>query len=213
MMKQWKVTSTDKGFDGLQIEDAPVPTLGEHEVLVEMYAVSLNYRDLMISRGEYPFPLDLPVVPCSDGAGQVLEVGNKVTRWTEGDRVVTLLHQAHSYGPMTPKIAQTSLGGSLDGTLRQYAVFNEQGVVHVPKNLNYREASSLSCAGVTSWNALYGLKPLRPGQTVLTLGTGGVSIFALQVGPLQSIQFLRQANFQQVRKSCRSHYHRYNVVQ
>lgn len=120
-------------------------------------------------------------MPCSDGAGEIVAVGENVTRWNKGDRVITLLNQAHLYGPSTPTTLQSGLGGSLAGTLREYGAFNEQGLVRAPKNLPYPEASTLCCAGVASWNALYGLRPLRPGQTVLVLGTGGVSLFALQV--------------------------------
>ena len=121
------------------------------------------------------------MIPCSDGAGEVVEVGQKVTRWKRGDKVITLLSQAHLYGPSSPATLSSGLGGSLDGTLREYGAFNEHGLVRMPKNLSYAEASTLCCAGVTSWNALFGLRPLRPGQTVLVLGTGGVSLFALQV--------------------------------
>jgi NADPH:quinone reductase-like Zn-dependent oxidoreductase len=117
----------------------------------------------------------------SDGAGEVVAVGEKVTSWKRGDRVVTLMLQGYLYGPYTAAAAQTGLGASIDGTLRQYGVFVEWGLVRAPRNLTYREAM-LSCAGVTAWNALYGLRPVRPGETVLVLGTGGVSIFALQVG-------------------------------
>jgi NADPH:quinone reductase-like Zn-dependent oxidoreductase len=95
--------------------------------------------------------------------------------------VVTLFNQQHQYGPIDPAGAASGLGGAVDGTLRQYGVFNENGVVRAPRNLNYLEAATLTCAGLTSWNALYGLKPLLPGQTVLVQGTGGVSVFALQV--------------------------------
>jgi len=129
----------------------------------------------------YPFPLDLPVAPGSDGAGEVVEVGSKVTKFKKGDKVVTLFNQGHQYGDIDIAASKTGLGGVLDGTLRQYGVFHENGLLHAPKNLNYLEAATLTCAGLTSWNALYGLKPLKPGQTVLVQGTGGVSIFALQV--------------------------------
>lgn len=95
--------------------------------------------------------------------------------------MVTLFNQGHQYGESTIHSSGTGLGGVLDGTLRQYGVFNEDGLVRAPQNLSYLEASTLTCAGLTSWNALYGLKPLKPGETVLVQGTGGVSIFALQV--------------------------------
>ncbi len=132
-------------------------------------------------QGTYPFPLDLPVVPGSDGAGEVVAVGSRVTKWKKGDRVVTLFNQGHQYGAVDRAAGVTGLGGCLDGTIRQYGAFNENGVARAPSNLSDVEAATLSCAGLTSWNALYGLRPLLPGQTVLVQGTGGVSIFALQV--------------------------------
>lgn len=180
--KQWSVSGTDKGFDGLEFKDAAVPKAGENEVLVKLHGASLNYRDLIIPLGKYPFPTQFPVVPGSDGAGEVIEVGSKVTKWKKGDRVVTLFNQGHQYGPVDVAASGTGLGGVLDGSLRQYGVFNETGLVRAPKNLDFIEASTLTCAALTSWNALYGLRPLKPGETVLVQGTGGVSIFALQVG-------------------------------
>lgn len=129
----------------------------------------------------YPFPLEFPVVPASDGAGEVVEVGPKVTLFKKGDKVVTLFNQGHQYGDIDERASKTGLGGVLDGTLRQYGTFNEQGLVHAPKNLSDAESASLSCAALTAWNALYGLKPLKPGQTVLVQGSGGVSMFGLQV--------------------------------
>ncbi|KAL2815606.1 zinc-containing alcohol dehydrogenase [Aspergillus cavernicola] len=180
-MKQWSVQDKNHDFDGLKFtDDAPVPKPGENEVLVKLHAASLNYRDLIIPKGAYPFPLRLPVVPGSDGAGEILQVGSKVTQFKKGDKVVTLFNQAHQYGPIDAAAANSGVGGVVDGTLRQYGVFNENGVVRAPSNLNHLESSTLTCAGLTSWNALYGLKPLLPGQTVLVQGTGGVSIFALQ---------------------------------
>ena len=123
------------------------------------------------------------MVPASDGAGVVEATGAGVTRFKVGDKVVPLFNQAHIAGPLTPAIGATGTGGSLDGTLRQYAPFDEQALVAMPESLDFQQASTLTCAGVTAWNALYGLesKALKPGQTVLTQGTGGVSIFALQV--------------------------------
>jgi NADPH:quinone reductase-like Zn-dependent oxidoreductase len=128
----------------------------------------------------YPLAMRTSVVPGSDGAGEVLAIGSKVTRFQKGDKVLTLFNQGHLGGSLTPQSKVTGLGGMIDGTLRQYGTFNEEGLVSMPKNLNWLEASTLTCAAVTAWNALYGIKPLLPGQTVLTQGTGGVSIFALQ---------------------------------
>ncbi|KAJ4395250.1 hypothetical protein N0V85_006615 [Neurospora sp. IMI 360204] len=177
---QYVVTSKEKGFDGLIRQEGPVPKPGANEVLVRLYGASLNYRDLIIPQGLYPFPIDLPVVAASDGAGEVVAVGEKVTKWKKGDKVTTLFNQFHQYGDIDQRAASSGLGGVFDGTLRQYGVFNEDGVVRTPSNLNHVEAATLVCAGVTSWNALYGLKTLKPGQFVLTQGTGGVSLFALQ---------------------------------
>lgn len=122
----------------------------------------------------------MPVVPGSDAAGEVVAVGSQVTKWKKGDKVVTLFNQGHQYGELTLQTIRTDLGGNVDGTLRDYAVFNENGVVRAPSNLNWLEASTLSCAALTAWNALYGLKQLKPGEYVLVQGTGGVSMFALQ---------------------------------
>ncbi|GES62468.1 zinc-containing alcohol dehydrogenase [Aspergillus terreus] len=179
-MKQWTVLNKDNDFNGLSYGDAPIPKVGDNDVLVKLHAASLNYRDLVIPKGKYPFALDLPVVPGSDGAGEVVEVGPKVTQFKKGDKVTTLFNQRHQYDPIDSSGASSGLGGVIDGTLRQYGVFNENGLVRSPNNLTHLESSTLSCAALTSWNALYGLKPLLPGQTVLVQGTGGVSMFALQ---------------------------------
>ncbi|KAJ5509380.1 Polyketide synthase enoylreductase [Penicillium freii] len=179
-MKQWVVEDMEHDFDGLVYKDAAVPKVGENEVLVKFQAASLNYRDLTIPKGFYPFPLSIPVVPGSDGAGEVIEVGSKVIEFKKGDHVATLFNQGHQYGDVDISATGTGLGGVIDGVLREYGVFNEQGLVKAPKNLDAREASTLSCAALTSWNALYGLKPLKPGQVVLVQGTGGVSMFGLQ---------------------------------
>jgi NADPH:quinone reductase-like Zn-dependent oxidoreductase len=122
------------------------------------------------------------VIPGSDGAGVVEAVGDRVTRFKPGDKVVTLFTQTHFAGSLSPKDISNGLGGALDGTLREYGAFDEQGLVAMPTNLNFQEASTLSCAPVTAWNALYGLegRALKPGQWVLTQGTGGVSVSALQ---------------------------------
>lgn len=128
----------------------------------------------------YPFPQRDNVVPASDGAGTVAAVGTSVTRFKEGDNVITLFNQGHIAGSVDETSLAGGVGGVVDGALRQYGSYDEQGLVHMPSNLNYLEASTLTCAGLTAWNALYGLKQLMPGDWVLTQGTGGVSIFAVQ---------------------------------
>ncbi|KAF2655570.1 NAD(P)-binding protein [Lophiostoma macrostomum CBS 122681] len=180
--KQWTVTGTS-GFDTLKWDEkAPIPQIGDKDVLVKIHAVSLNYRDLIIPKGKYPFPFKNDVVPGSDGAGTVEAVGSRVTRFKPGDKVVTLFNQGHIAGNIQPADVGTGLGGALDGTLREYGTFDEQGLVHAPSNLDMLEASTLSCAAVTAWNALYGIetRALKAGDYVLTQGTGGVSMFALQ---------------------------------
>ncbi|KAF9694439.1 hypothetical protein EKO04_007563 [Ascochyta lentis] len=180
--KQWMIEGKD-GFDALKFnESASIPKVGDKDVLVKINGASLNYRDLIIPKGKYPFPAKDGVIPGSDGAGVVESVGSGVTRFKAGDRVVTLFNQAHIAGSLDGASLSTGLGGAIDGTLREYAVFDEQGLVPAPKNLNDLEASTLSCAGLTAWNTLYGLesRALKPGHWVLTQGTGGVSIFALQ---------------------------------
>ncbi|EJP69648.1 Zinc-type alcohol dehydrogenase-like protein [Beauveria bassiana] len=182
--KQWNVTSQDGqgGFNVLKLSNAPVPELGASQVLVKLQAASLNYRDLIIPLGKYPFKTSPNVIPGSDGAGTVIAVGSQVSRFKPGDKVVTLFNQEHIGGPLTPEAAGSGLGGAIDGTLRSVGAFNEQGLVHQPKTLSAVEAATLPCAGLTAWNALYGLSDNRvtAGQWVLTQGSGGVSIFALQ---------------------------------
>ena len=119
---------------------------------------------------------------CSDGAGKVLAVGSKVSEFKEGDSVATLFNQKHQGGPIKPAGQASGLGGALDGTLREFAVFPENGLVKTPSNLSAHEASTLTCAPLTAWNALYGLesKAIKPGDWVLTQGTGGVSLAAIQ---------------------------------
>jgi len=180
--KAWTVQGKD-GFNSLKLnEKAAIPELGDHDVLVKFAYASLNYRDLIIPKGMYPFPASDNVVPGSDGAGTVEGTGKRVTRFKTGDKVVTLFNQGHLAGTITPAAIGTGLGGALDGTLRQYGTFEESGLVPAPETLSLQEASTLTCAGLTAWNGLYGLESmaLKPGDVVVTQGTGGVSIFALQ---------------------------------
>jgi len=128
----------------------------------------------------YPWSVSPSIIPGSDGSGEVIAVGDKVTRFKTGSKVVTLFNQGHYAGSLDSSSMKTGLGGSLHGTLRQHGVFNENGLVEMPSTLNYLEAATLPCAALTAWNGLYGLKPVLPGDVVLTQGTGGVSIFAVQ---------------------------------
>ncbi|KAJ4326299.1 hypothetical protein N0V84_003165 [Fusarium piperis] len=182
--RAWSVGKIDpNNFDGLELkESVPLPKLGDHDVLVQIEAVSLNYRDLAIPRGHYPFAMTLPFVPGSDSSGIALAVGSKVTSISKGDRVCTLFNQLHQTGELTPDGAASGLGGAIDGTLCNYGVFPEHGLVQAPQSLTPIEASTLTCAPLTAWNALYGLqsKAVIAGDWVLTQGTGGVSLAAIQ---------------------------------
>ncbi|PCH01984.1 Polyketide synthase, enoylreductase [Penicillium occitanis (nom. inval.)] len=178
-MKQW-VLHGRNGIDSLSFEETSIPQPGEHEVLIKLHAVSLNYRDLMIANGIYYWKQSDSVVPVSDGAGQVISIGAKVKRFAPGQRVMPTFFQGYISGNLTQQHMDSALGALPDGVLREYAVFTEDSLVHIPPSLSYEEASTLPCAGLTAWNCLYGSRPLRPGDTVLTQGTGGVSMFALQ---------------------------------
>jgi len=151
-------------------------------VSVLVHGASLNYRDLIIVKGMYPFAQTEGVVPASDGAGVVEAVGKHVHRFKKGDKVLTLFNQGHIAGSLDGYSVTTGVGGTIDGALQQYGSYDEQGLVHMPSNLNFLEGATLTCAGLTAWNALYGLasRKLTPGDWVLTQGTGGVSIFAVQ---------------------------------
>ncbi|KAI8631641.1 putative alcohol dehydrogenase [Xylariaceae sp. FL1651] len=178
--RQLNVVGTN-GVASLKLSERAVPELGDNQVLVKLCGASLNYRDLLITQGQYPFGFKDNVVPGSDGAGTVLAVGQHVTRFQPGDKVVTMLQQAHIGGPVTPLNTSRQLGATVDGTFRTVGAFDEQGLVHMPEGLSFTEAATLSCAGLTAWNALFGGgRPLHAGQWLLTQGTGGVSVFALQ---------------------------------
>jgi NADPH:quinone reductase-like Zn-dependent oxidoreductase len=168
------------GIDELSTVDINRPEPKPGEVLVRMHASSLNYRDLMIVEGSYNPKLRLPLIPFSDGAGEIVETGDGVTRWKIGDRVCPVFMQGWIDGELNYAKSKTTLGGDLDGCLREYAIFKEEGLVAIPEHLSYEEAACLPCAGVTAWNALMVSGGLKKSDTVLCQGTGGVSLFALQ---------------------------------
>jgi hypothetical protein len=168
------------GIDSVRLAERPDPTPGHGEVLIQMRAASLNYRDLAVARGAYGRGVPSPVIPLSDGAGEVVGTGPGVTRVAVGDRVAGIFMQSWLAGPMYEDHSRTALGGAIDGMLAEYAVLNQDGVVKIPGHLSYEEGASLPCAAVTAWNSLISTGGLTAGETVLTLGTGGVSMFALQ---------------------------------
>jgi NADPH:quinone reductase-like Zn-dependent oxidoreductase len=179
------------GLDNLTMVEREQPRPAAFEVVVKFHAVSLNYRDLMFAKGVYNPNSRFPAVPCCDGAGEVAALGDQVTRWKVGDRVCPIFTQGWIEGRRSSQKDRTSLGaGDLDGTLREYGAFNENGLVRIPDHLSYDEASTLPCAAVTAWNALIETGKLRAGETVLTLGTGGVSIFAVQLAKMQGARVI-----------------------
>ena len=180
-MKVYEVTKGGTSMDALRRGERPEPKPGPGQVLVRVRACSLNYRDLAIVRGVYlGGPVAQDTIPLSDGAGEVAGVGEGVTRFKAGDRVAGTFFQGWISG--APPMPRPALGSPLDGMLAEYVVLDESGLVHVPASLTYEEAATLPCAGVTVWNALMVAgRPLRAGDTVLCLGTGGVSILALQI--------------------------------
>ncbi len=176
-MKVYTVAKGATGFDGIKRVERHQPTPAANQALVRMRAASLNFRDLAIVAGKYiRGPLAQDTIPLSDGAGEVVAVGAGVRAFKIGDRVVATFTQGRP---------PAALGSPLDGVLAEFVVFDEDGLLKVPEHLSFEEAATLPCAGVTVWNALmHGPRCVRPGDTVVTLGTGGVSIFALQLAKL-----------------------------
>ena len=168
------------GIDALTLTEKPEPKPSYGQVLVNIKAVSLNYRDLLVVKGAYSRNLPSGLIPCSDGAGEVVEVGEGVTRANPGDRVAGIYMQTWISGELNESKAKSALGGAIDGVLAEYVLFHQDGLVHIPEHLSYEEAATLPCAAVTAWNGLITSGGLKLGDTVLVMGTGGVSIFALQ---------------------------------
>jgi NADPH:quinone reductase-like Zn-dependent oxidoreductase len=167
------------GIDNLQLVERDAPRPGPQEILVQLRAASLNFRDLMVVEGQYNPKLKRPMTPLSDSVGVVAEVGPGVTRFKIGDRVAGAFMQQWIDGPIDRSKFKSALGGAIQGVLCEYRTFHEDGLVPVPKHLSDTEAACLPCAGVTAWHALFEERPARPGDTVLIQGTGGVSIFSL----------------------------------
>jgi NADPH:quinone reductase-like Zn-dependent oxidoreductase len=178
------------GLEHLVEAERPDPEPGPGQVLVRIRNVSLNYRDTVVINGGYGSQMRTPLVPLSDGAGEVVAVGSGVRRFGVGDRVLTCFFQGWPAGDPTPEKLATSLGGPLDGTLRELACFHEDGLCRVPDRLSLEDAATLPCAAVTAWNALAVLDRVGPSDTVLVQGTGGVSLFALQFAKLMGARVI-----------------------
>lgn len=171
------------GRDALTLVERPDPQLGFGQVLIQVRATSLNYRDLIVAQGNYSGQQS-SLIPMSDGAGDVVAIGEGVTRLKVGDRVAGIFFQDWLAGTITKDIMKSDLGGGIDGMLAEYVTLDQNGVVLLPNHLSYEEGATLPCAAVTAWHALVTKGGLKAGETVLLLGTGGVSIFALQFAKL-----------------------------
>lgn len=177
------------GIDSLTEVNREVPSPGRGQVLLKMRAVSLNYRDLGVIEGFYP-NTTLPVRPVSDGVGEVVAVGEAVSRVKLGDRVSPIFSQKWVEGPPTVIKVTSTLGNPYDGLLAEYAVISEEGLVHVPDHLTDEEAAALPVAGLTAWHALVTEGRVHAGETVVVQGTGGVSLFALQFAKLHGARVI-----------------------
>ena len=188
-MKACQITGTD-GLASLKIVELPAPTPQAGEVRIRVRAVSLNYRDYMNVMGIKGVTGPVPRIPCSDGAGEVVAVGEGVTGWRPGDRVVAPFMPSWLDGGYTQAHAARALGGAVDGLLREEAVLPAGSLLAVPDYLSFEEAATLPCAAVTAWDALVVRGGIQAGETVLVLGSGGVSVFALQIAKLRGARVL-----------------------
>jgi NADPH:quinone reductase-like Zn-dependent oxidoreductase len=178
-VKAWRFTE-GFGTEHLKIVELPDPVAGPGEAVVRVRACSLNFRDLAVMRGAYGPNVKPPLIPLSDGAGEVLEVGLGVTRVKPGDKVAGIFMQDWLEGPVDDLKANSALGGSINGMMAEKVCLKADGLVQYPSHLTLEEAAALPCAAVTAWHALFRSGGLKPGESVLLQGTGGVSIFALQ---------------------------------
>jgi NADPH:quinone reductase-like Zn-dependent oxidoreductase len=178
------------GIENLTIVERETPTPTETRVLVKFHANSLNYRDLMMVKGWYNPRLKMPLVPFSDGAGEVVSIGESVTKFKIGDRVCPIFMQNWIDGEIDSTKSRGALGGDVDGCLREFGAFDENGLVNIPQHLSYEEAATLPCAAVTAWNALVVSGKVKRDDFVLLQGTGGVSIFALQFAKLSGAKVI-----------------------
>ncbi len=178
-MKAYEIVKGSTGLEGLVMTEREQPEAGPGQVLVRIHATSLNYRDLAVVAGQYiGGSVQRNTIPLSDGAGEVVAIGADVDRFTPGDRVAGTFFQGWIEG--TPSASVAALGSPLDGMLAEYVVLDQDGLVALPEHLSFEQAATLPCAAVTAWNALMFSGRIKPGDSVLALGTGGVSIFALQ---------------------------------
>lgn len=182
-MRSYRLEGQGAAIGRLALREQAVPRPGPHEILVRVRATSLNRRDTMILNGTYPLTSRAGIVPLSDGAGEVVAVGDGVRRFAVGDRVTGSYFARWIDGRIHPGVID-QLGCTLDGMLGEYVLLDEQWAVRLPGHLSWHEAATFTCAGLTAWSALTGAEIPKPGQWVLTIGSGGVALFALQFAKL-----------------------------
>jgi NADPH:quinone reductase-like Zn-dependent oxidoreductase len=186
-MKAYKIFET--GEPRLRLVELPERKAGPGQIVVRIRATSLNYRDIMVLTGRYG-EMRLPIIPLSDGAGDIVAIGEGVTRWKPGDRVAGLFFQGWHTGSFQREMGHTALGGELDGMLAESVALAEDGVIPIPPHMSFTEAAALPCAGLTAWHALVTAGNISADQTVLLQGTGGVSIFALQFAKMHGARVI-----------------------
>lgn len=177
-MKAYEISQF--GINKLAKAEREMPVAASNEVVVKLHAASLNFRDVMVVSGTYNPRMKLPAVPFSDGAGEIVEVGAGVTKFRVGDHVCSNVVSAWLDGGPTAATSKTAIGAGIDGVLCEYRSFNEESIVAAPDHLSFEEAATLPCAALTAWHALVESGRIKAGDTILTLGTGGVSVFAVQ---------------------------------
>ena len=187
-MRAYQLPKGGAGVDALVEVERPQPKPAHRQVLVKVKACSLNFRDFAIARGTYRMGVRDNLIPLSDGAGEVAEIGAAVTRVKVGDRVAGNFFQRWSGGEPSAESHKSALGGGIDGMLAEYIVLEEDGVVKIPAHLSLEEGATLPCAAVTVWHAMMEHAKLKAGDTVLLQGTGGVSIFGLQFAKAMGIR-------------------------
>lgn len=174
-----------KGLDGLVLNaNCAEPKAGHGQLIMKLRAAALNYRDQGVVKGAYGYT-KFPVIPLSDGAGEVVEIGPGVTRFKVGDRVTSTFFVNWTSGRIPPDASKNSLGGMVDGVLAEHVLLAETGAIQMPGNLTFEEAATLPCAALTAWHALIEIGRIKPGESVAILGTGGVSSFAIAFAKMQ----------------------------
>src|SRR5580700_5105828 len=203
-MRAYQLPKGGAGIESVTRVDLPEPKPQHRQVLVKVAACSLNFRDLGIVRGTYRMPVRDKVVPLSDGAGEVVEIGAGVSRVKVGDKVAGNFFQRWTGGEPSQNVQASALGGSIDGMLAEYVVLEEDGVVKIPAHLSIEEGATLPCAALTAWHAMVRHAGLIAGQTVLLQGTGGVSIFGLQLAHAMGVNAIITSSSDDKLKRARS---------